>query len=164
MPRYSNMQIFSDKDTKLVSGYAGGGPSATDDGKKGGRPKARLETEKVVVTTGSAAGAGSGEFDLYRAARNRERDRIEQLEVNLRKEAEEEVFAAKVERNKREAEERTEKNRLKRLKKKAKASQKKGNNSKKHGDESSSDSEAETEENERPSKKAHIDPKASVST
>lgn len=108
------MQIFSDKDTKLVSGYVGSGQ--TNEAK--GAPKAKLETEKVIVTTGSAAGAGSGEFDLYRAARNRERDRVEKLDAQLRKEAEEEVFAQKVNRNKREAEERTEKNRLKRMKKK----------------------------------------------
>jgi hypothetical protein len=136
MPRFSNVQIFSDKDTKLVSGYVGQNGS-------GGENKGKLDTEKVVTTTGSCAGAGSGEFDLYRAARNRERERLEDLDAKLRKEAEEEVFAMKVSNNKRQAEERTEKNRLKRQKKKAKSSQRKSAHEGKKDGDASSDSETE---------------------
>ena len=136
MPRFSSVQIFSDRDTKVVSGYVGPDAAAVSSGgvsetnkqtKQAGRSvkSPRVDVERPTMTKGSCAGADSGAFDRYRLARNRERERLEQIELGARKEAEEEVFAAKVERNKRIADDRTERNRLKRQKKRAKASQRK---------------------------------------
>jgi ATPase subunit of ABC transporter with duplicated ATPase domains len=67
---------------------------------------------------GSAAGAGSGEFHVYRHARSRELERIKSLqedEVEAQKDAE---FNASVEKNRREEMERTDKRRKKRQRQK----------------------------------------------
>lgn len=42
---------------------------------------------------GSCAGAGSGEFDMYRAARRRELNRLDALENQQRKDVEAEIFS-----------------------------------------------------------------------
>jgi len=67
---------------------------------------------------GSSAGAGSGEFHVYKASRRREYERLKLLDETAQKEAD----AAQFERKRREAEEqadaKTAKNRAKRQKKK----------------------------------------------
>ncbi|KAJ3526671.1 hypothetical protein NMY22_g10073 [Coprinellus aureogranulatus] len=81
----------------------------------------RAPREMMKNVQGSSAGAGSGEFHVYKAARRREYERLRILE----EEAEKEQVNAEFERKRKEAEEaaeaKTAKNRAKRQKKKAKA-------------------------------------------
>ncbi|XP_063707759.1 PRKR-interacting protein 1 homolog [Culicoides brevitarsis] len=67
---------------------------------------------------GSSAGAGSGEFHVYRNLRRKEYARLKGIEEKSRREEMDENWKAKLEQNEREAEERTAKKREKRLKKK----------------------------------------------
>jgi hypothetical protein len=111
MPRYTSTQVYTDTNTKIVAaGYTGEGSK-------------KPSVEKVENVMGSTAGAGSGEFDLYRSSRRRERQRLETMEISDKREYEEKAFAEKYERNKREAEERTSKNAEKRKRKKDKKGQ-----------------------------------------
>ncbi|KAF9012369.1 hypothetical protein BDQ17DRAFT_1343762 [Cyathus striatus] len=86
----------------------------------------RPPREMMKNVQGSSAGAGSGEFHVYKASRRREYERLKQLE----EESQKEVITAEFERKRKEAEEvanlKTAKNRAKRLKKKAKSKSKSG--------------------------------------
>ncbi|XP_043910070.1 PRKR-interacting protein 1 [Protopterus annectens] len=115
----------------------------------------RPPPEFVRDVMGSSAGAGSGEFHVYRHLRRREYQRQEYLDKLTEKKALDEDFQKKLKENKVMAEQRTAKRRKKRQKmkekkqmtKKAKAEQKsKDENS----DEASSEepSEEEPEDNE----------------
>lgn len=114
MPR-SGYQVFTDSNTKVVSAYGGSGPSGG-----GGAKAGRVKVDKVEFTMGSSAGAGSGEFHKYLGARNREKERIEEMEQSAKVEEEKRAFAERVERNRLEAEERTRRNAEKRKKLKMK--------------------------------------------
>ncbi|KAJ6499250.1 hypothetical protein C8R45DRAFT_109327 [Mycena sanguinolenta] len=78
----------------------------------------RPPREMMKNVQGSSAGAGSGEFHVYKASRRREYERLKLLEETTQKEADEAAF----ERKRREAEDlaesKTAKNRAKRQKKK----------------------------------------------
>ncbi|GAB6030082.1 PRKR-interacting protein 1 [Chamberlinius hualienensis] len=74
---------------------------------------------------GSSAGAGSGEFHVYRHLRRREYARQKQIAESADKDDKDVEYHRKIEENKRLAEERTAKKRNKRLKKKERAKQKK---------------------------------------
>ncbi|KAJ7901888.1 hypothetical protein B0H14DRAFT_3080130 [Mycena olivaceomarginata] len=78
----------------------------------------RPAREMMKNVQGSSAGAGSGEFHVYKASRRREYERLKLLEETSQKEADEAAF----ERKRREAEDlaesKTAKNRAKRQKKK----------------------------------------------
>ncbi|EGN99890.1 hypothetical protein SERLA73DRAFT_180171 [Serpula lacrymans var. lacrymans S7.3] len=78
----------------------------------------RAAREMMKNVQGSSAGAGSGEFHVYKASRRREYERLKLMEEEAKKEAETHEF----ERKRREAEEladgKTAKNRAKRQKKK----------------------------------------------
>lgn len=102
--------------------------------------------EFVYNVMGSSAGAGSGEFHVYRQVRRKEFAR--QKVMNEMKTAEElnEAYHAKLAENERMAEERTAKKRAKRLKKKGKGG--KNKKAKKVEDKSESESEEEEEEKE----------------
>ncbi|XP_058118667.1 PRKR-interacting protein 1 homolog [Anopheles ziemanni] len=93
---------------------------------------------------GSSAGAGSGEFHVYRHLRRKEYARQKQIQEKSRAEQLDDAFQEKLEQNKQLAEERTAKKRAKRLKKKAKQ---KANGNKKpkltQSEEPSSSSESE---------------------
>ncbi|KAM8713142.1 hypothetical protein ACLKA7_013454 [Drosophila subpalustris] len=101
---------------------------------------------------GSSAGAGSGEFHVYRHLRRKEYARQKNLQNQSIREAADEAFQQKLDDNKRIAEERTAKKRAKRLKKKQRAKrprEQKSNEDKKSASESSgSASEAEPEQEE----------------
>ncbi|XP_045497870.1 PRKR-interacting protein 1 homolog [Colias croceus] len=70
---------------------------------------------------GSSAGAGSGEFHVYRHLRRKEYARQKCIQEKSEQEKLDEEYQRKLEENKRKAEEKTAKKRAKRLKKKQKA-------------------------------------------
>lgn len=67
---------------------------------------------------GSSAGAGSGEFHVYRHLRRKEYSRQKNIQAMSIKEQQDQEFQSKLEENKRISQERTAKRRAKRLKKK----------------------------------------------
>jgi len=87
---------------------------------KDGAPKAQaLPPEIVANVQGSSAGAGSGEFHVYKASRRREYERIRHMEEELKKEKDQEEFEKKQEELRRKDEAKTNKNKAKREKMKA---------------------------------------------
>ncbi|KAL1883089.1 hypothetical protein VTK73DRAFT_10015 [Phialemonium thermophilum] len=81
------------------------------------RPRLPPPPEIVTNVQGSSAGAGSGEFHVYKASRRREYERLRQMDEEMRREKEAEEFErARREREARDAE-KTRKNREKREKK-----------------------------------------------
>ncbi|XP_075169215.1 PRKR-interacting protein 1 homolog [Haematobia irritans] len=72
---------------------------------------------------GSSAGAGSGEFHVYRHLRRKEYARQKMIQNKSVQEQLDEEYQLKLEENRRQAEEKTAKKRAKRLKKKLKAKQ-----------------------------------------
>lgn len=75
--------------------------------------------EIVANVQGSSAGAGSGEFHVYKASRRREYERVRRMDEELGKEKAKGEFEQKREELKRKDEEKTEKNRKRREKRKA---------------------------------------------
>lgn len=74
---------------------------------------------------GSSAGAGSGEFHVYRHLRRKEISRLKEMEKSAVVDELDAQFKNKLEETKRKAEERTMKKRAKREKKKEKSKEKK---------------------------------------
>ena len=116
MVRYTTVQTFSDQNTKIVA--ASDISSKNDQVEQ--KAKKKLVVEKVDNVMGSTAGAGSGEFDVYRAARRREMTRLSAIETQQKIEEDARIFAEKVAKNKEDADQRTAKNAEKRNKKKMK--------------------------------------------
>ncbi|XP_063060126.1 PRKR-interacting protein 1 homolog [Engraulis encrasicolus] len=119
------------------------------------RPKdwnPRAPPEFVRDVMGSSAGAGSGEFHVYRHLRRREYQRQDHLDRMSEKQKQDEDYLDKIEENKQAAEDRTAKRRKKRdklkqkklLAKKAKQESRKTEDSKSSS--SSSEGEAEPKE------------------
>lgn len=134
------------------------------------RPKEwnpRAPPEFVRDVMGSSAGAGSGEFHVYRHLRRREYQRQDFLDKISEKQSKDEEYLEKLERNKEAAEERTAKRRKKREKMKQKKllakKAKRETKSKKEGDDKSSESEEEDEskdEDEEDEREAEDDAEA----
>lgn len=80
--------------------------------------------EIVTNVQGSSAGAGSGEFHVYKASRRREYERLKAMDEDVRKDQDREVFASEREERERRDEEKTRKNREKREKMKARKAKK----------------------------------------
>ncbi|XP_034476207.1 PRKR-interacting protein 1 homolog [Drosophila innubila] len=103
---------------------------------------------------GSSAGAGSGEFHVYRHLRRKEYARQKNIQNQSLREAADDAFQQKLDDNKRLAEERTAKKRAKRLKKKQRAKrpreQKSNGDTKPESESSGSASEAEPEKTAAP--------------
>ncbi|KAK7053336.1 hypothetical protein VNI00_003962 [Paramarasmius palmivorus] len=78
----------------------------------------RPAREMMKNVQGSSAGAGSGEFHVYKASRRREYERLTLLEEESRKETEEAEFERRRKEAEAVAEAKTAKNRAKRQKKK----------------------------------------------
>lgn len=108
MPK-PTFQVFSDTNTKVISGYTAPVPGKT-----------KVIIDKIETVMGTQAGAGSGEFHMYLNSRNREKFRIENIESEKKKEETEMAFKEKIERNKLLDEERLKRNveKRKRLKEK----------------------------------------------
>jgi hypothetical protein len=93
------------------------------DGKKGLAPPPEI----VANVQGSSAGAGSGEFHVYKASRRREYERLRLMDEEVKKEENEKAFQERKAEQEKKDREKTEKNRLKREKQRArKAKQKQG--------------------------------------
>lgn len=75
-----------------------------------------LPPEIVANVQGSSAGAGSGEFHVYKASRRREYERLRMMDEEVKKEEDEKEFAKRKEELEKKDKEKTEKNRLKREK------------------------------------------------
>ncbi|XP_013413955.1 PRKR-interacting protein 1 homolog isoform X2 [Lingula anatina] len=105
-------------------------------------PKAPVEFVRNVW--GSSAGAGSGEFHVYRGTRRREYARQKFMTEKTEKEKEDAEYHRKLEANKQAAESKTAKKRAKRLKKKQKQKAKKPKQNDENK-ESESDSENDDE-------------------
>ncbi|KAI4238404.1 MAG: hypothetical protein LQ352_007877 [Teloschistes flavicans] len=93
-------------------------PSSTT-AKQNGRPAVPPPPEIVANVQGSSAGAGSGEFHVYKASRRREYERLRQMEEDVSKEKADEEYERKVEEMRKRDEEKTGKNRRRREKRKA---------------------------------------------
>jgi len=78
----------------------------------------RPPREMMKNVQGSSAGAGSGEFHVYKASRRREYERLKLMDEQAQKEATEREFERKRQEWEEQAKAKTEKNRAKRLKKK----------------------------------------------
>ncbi|KAF8864035.1 DUF1168-domain-containing protein [Acephala macrosclerotiorum] len=74
--------------------------------------------EIVQNVQGSSAGAGSGEFHVYKASRRREYERLRGMEEEVRKEEEGEAWEREKKERERRDEEKTRRNREKRARKK----------------------------------------------
>merc|ERR1712093_46815 len=116
--------------------------------------------EMIPNVQGSSAGAGSGEFHVYKQARRREYERIKQMDLEDAKDKAEAEFRAKQEARKAEDEARLAKNRAKRLKKKEKEKKRKGkgsangqNGTKQGAASSDDDSDSDAEGGERQKKR-----------
>ena len=103
--------------------------------------------EFVYNVMGSSAGAGSGEFHVYRQIRRKEYARQKIIDEANTKEELNAAYHAKLAENEREAEEKTAKKRAKRQKKKEKLKKKKLNPKPKQ-EETKSESESEESEPE----------------
>ena len=99
-----------DREIKIPSGGNGG---------VGGSKTLAAPPEIVANVQGSSAGAGSGEFHVYKASRRREYERLRLMDEEVRREEEEKEFERKREELRRRDEEKTNKNRKRRAKKKA---------------------------------------------
>lgn len=75
--------------------------------------------EIVANVQGSSAGAGSGEFHVYKASRRREYERLRMMQSEVDKEKGDEEWEKERAETKRKDDEKTEKNRRRREKKKA---------------------------------------------
>ena len=78
----------------------------------------RVKIDKVDNVMGSQAGAGSGDFHMYRGHRRTEMLRVERMDKNAAVDAADDEHAARVAAKRKECEDRTARNAAKRRKKK----------------------------------------------
>lgn len=85
--------------------------------------KSKLPAPPEIVTNvqGSSAGAGSGEFHVYKASRRREYERLRTMDEEAQKEDNDSRWAKEMEERRKKDEEKTKKNRERRNKRKGKA-------------------------------------------
>ncbi|XP_061896184.1 PRKR-interacting protein 1 homolog [Entelurus aequoreus] len=132
-------------------------PAPIPDRHKQWTPRAPPEFVRDVM--GSSAGAGSGEFHVYRHLRRREYQRQDYLDKTSARYNKEQAYLDKVEQNRVDAEERTAKRRKKREKLKLKklTAKKAKQDSKGDQEEAKSSSSSSEEEEEEEEKEAEDD-------
>ena len=84
------------------------------------KPNLPPPPEIVANVQGSSAGAGSGEFHVYKASRRREYERIKMMDEEVAREKADEEFEKNRDEKRRKDEQKTEKNRRRRDKNKKK--------------------------------------------
>ncbi|CAG2111286.1 unnamed protein product [Medioppia subpectinata] len=97
---------------------------------------------------GSSAGAGSGEFHVYRHLRRKEYARLRHIDTQAKQEKLDEDFKQRIDDNKRLAEEKTAKKRAKRQKRKQKLRSKKSKTEKSEESKNSDIDESDEQEEE----------------
>jgi len=103
MGRYSSVQAYSDQQNARTTSYE----------QEKGNASNSVKTEKVHNPYGSTAGAGSGEFHIYRHARAREQQRLNALDEVEQEQHDEQEFQGKIQGWKSEEEKHLEKKRKK---------------------------------------------------
>lgn len=89
-------------------------------------PKSVAPPPEIVTNVqGSSAGAGSGEFHVYKASRRREYERVRAMEDEARKEKEDRQYEEKVREMKKRDEEKLSKNQKRRAKQRQRMEKKK---------------------------------------
>mmetsp|Transcript_20096 Transcript_20096/g.29824 ORF Transcript_20096/g.29824 Transcript_20096/m.29824 type:complete len:230 (-) Transcript_20096:426-1115(-) len=112
MGRYSSAKAYGDNNAQMRSiSYEQASGSAKD------KPGS-VSVEKVHNPYGSTAGAGSGEFHVYRHARAREAERWKQLNEEEKEKMQDKEYQDKLAQDKIEEEQRTERRRRKRQRQK----------------------------------------------
>lgn len=114
MGRYSSVQAYADNNANVRSisyDQATGGKGAVLANQK-------VTAEKVVNPYGSTAGAGSGEFHVYRHARAREMARWKELDAQEAQEKAEETFTSQLQADQSKEAEKTARRRKKRQREK----------------------------------------------
>lgn len=91
------------------------------------KPSSLAPPEIVSNVQGSSAGAGSGEFHVYKASRRREYERLRAMDEEKEKEEQDAEFKAKQEDMRSKDDEKTARNRAKREKARLRQMKKKGN-------------------------------------
>ncbi|KAG0197658.1 hypothetical protein BGX28_008850 [Mortierella sp. GBA30] len=104
---------------------------------------------------GSSAGAGSGEFHVYRAGRRREYARLKNMELESKEQREKREHEERMQAKKAEDEEKTDKNRAKRQRRKQRANNNKL--SKRRPEDRSDDEEENEHENQHENQKENED-------
>ncbi|TDH64800.1 uncharacterized protein CCR75_002138 [Bremia lactucae] len=125
MGRYTTVQTFSDQDAQVATvAYDATVKEKEPSGTTSEIKDGKLHVNRVDNVSGSSAGAGSGEFHSYRAARRREMERVAVMEKRYNDKKAQQEFEAE---RKRKAEEfeakmrkRTEKRKRRRKRGKAK--------------------------------------------
>ena len=116
MGRYTSVQVHADNNpNNRVVDYAQATGTATTDGSTAAAAaRGPVVTEKVDNPYGSTAGAGSGEFHVYRHARAREMARWKKINEDEEEMKAEDEFQKKLDHDAKVEAEKTEKRRRKR--------------------------------------------------
>eukprot|EP00947_MAST-08B_sp_MAST-8B-sp1_P001705 g1705.t1 len=125
MGRYTTVQTYSDNNPNApVQSYeqaTGGGRDYSKEGEPSQKKLAVQDKVDVVDNvSGSTAGAGSGEFHVYRAQRRREYERLAKMDADHAKSQAAASFQASLDKNRAECEEKTRARAEKRKRKKLK--------------------------------------------
>lgn len=129
MGRYTSVQAYADNNANVRSipydqAIGGGGAGSGGDNNKDGNnqqannSKAGVVTEKVSNPYGSTAGAGSGEFHVYRHARAREAARWKELDASEQHALDEQRFGEELRNAHEEEAQKTARRRKKRQREK----------------------------------------------
>lgn len=100
MGRYTTLQTFSTQDAQGAAVACNVVSDAKEPaGAAGDVKEGKLVVNRVDNVSGSSAGAGSGEFHTYRAARRREMERVASMEQRYKDNKAQQEFEAKRKRN-----------------------------------------------------------------